>query len=77
MRQLQMANGSAIISYNLWVLRQYFPTFPCTSLYTGSLHFGVAQIPDIVEVEKGSHEIRAPGKLRGTGLYVRRTVQWL
>ena len=36
-------------TYDLWVFRQYFPTFPFVSLYTGSLHPGVAQIPDIAK----------------------------
>jgi len=49
-RRLSKTNNLSIITHDLWVLRQYFPSLPFVSLYTGSLHPGVAQIPDIVEV---------------------------
>ena len=63
-------NSLVIISYNLWALQQYFAPFPWVSLYTGLVHPGVAQVPDIVDIEKDSHEICALRKFRGTGLYL-------
>ena len=51
-RRLPWIDTPAIITYVLWVLRQYLPTFPFASLNTGSLHPGVAQIPDIVDADK-------------------------
>jgi hypothetical protein len=42
--------GPVEISYNSWDLRQYFPTFLRASLYTGSVHPGVAQIPGMVKM---------------------------
>ena len=46
-----MGQHPATITYDLWVFRQYLPTFPFASLYAGSLHPGVAQIPDIAKDE--------------------------
>jgi len=50
--RLPKTNNLSIKTHDLWVLRQYFPSLPFASLYTGSLHPGVAQIPDIVEAER-------------------------
>jgi len=59
-----MINSPTIITHDLWVFRQYFPILPLASLYTGSLHPGDAQIPNIVDADKGGQEVyvlREPG----------------
>jgi len=61
--RLPRINNPTIRTHDLWVFRQYFPALPFVSLYTGLLHPGVAQIPDIPEAEddQGSY---LSGKLR-------------
>lgn len=51
-RQLPRIGTLAITTYDLWVIRQYFPTLPFTSPYTMSVHPGVAQIPDIAGADE-------------------------
>jgi len=71
-----VTDSHTIKTHNLWVFRQYHPAFPYTSLYTGSVHPGVKQIPDISKVCRGCQSLRAE-EAWANQLCASRTGRWL